>query len=38
VFESDLRNARRVTLEQWQNRPWHEKFMEHAAALLAPQL
>jgi cardiolipin synthase len=38
VFEQDLRHARRVTLAQWQARPLHEKLIEKAASLLAPQL
>ena len=38
VFERDLAKARRITLEQWQNRPWHEKLLERAASLLSPQL
>ena len=38
VFEGDLRKSRRITLEEWRNRPWHEKAMERAAALLSPQL
>lgn len=38
VFEDDLRKSRRITLEEWRNRPWHEKAMERAAALLSPQL
>jgi cardiolipin synthase len=38
VFERDLGRARRITLEAWQHRPWHEKLIEHASALLSPQL
>ena len=38
VFERDLAKSIRVTFEQWQNRPWHEKLLEHTAALLRPQL
>ena len=38
VFETDLARARRITLETWQRRPWHEKLLEHASALLSPQL
>jgi cardiolipin synthase len=38
VFERDLAKTRRVTLEQWQNRPWYEKLVERAASLLSPQL
>ena len=32
------RRSRRVTLADWENRPWHEKLMEHAAGLLNAQL
>lgn len=38
AFESDLKRARRVTLETWQDRPLREKFIEHAAALFSSQL
>jgi cardiolipin synthase len=38
VFERDLARTRRITLEEWNARPWHEKLVERAASLLAPQL
>jgi cardiolipin synthase len=38
VFEDDLAHSRRVTYEQWSNRPWQEKMMEKLAALLRLQL
>ncbi|WP_157062504.1 phospholipase D-like domain-containing protein [Pseudoxanthomonas dokdonensis] len=38
VFEADLRHARRITYEQWQQRPWREKLLEHTAALFSSQL
>jgi len=38
VFEQDIARSRRVTLADWQNRPWHEKLMERAAGLLHTQL
>jgi cardiolipin synthase len=38
VFEGDLRHARRVTLEAWRERPWHEKLVERLASLIAFQL
>jgi cardiolipin synthase A/B len=38
VFERDLLRSRRITLEQWRERPPLEKFWENAAALMAPQL
>jgi cardiolipin synthase len=37
-FELDLARSRRVTLEQWRDRPWQEKLMEHTAGLLKAQL
>ena len=37
-FEADLKQARRVSLEAWRDRPWTEKVQEHLAALLASQL
>ena len=37
-FDADLKRSRRITLEMWRNRPWHEKVMEHATALLRSQL
>jgi cardiolipin synthase A/B len=38
VFESDLKRARLVTYQTWLQRPWHEKMVENAAAVLSPQL
>ena len=38
IFEDDLARSRRVTFEQWRDRPWTEKAWEHAASLLGPQL
>ncbi len=38
VFEHDLGSSRRITLEMWQERPWQEKLLEKAAALLSSQL
>ena len=37
-FEADLKQSKRVTLEDWQNRPLREKAMERMASLLAVQL
>jgi cardiolipin synthase len=37
-FEDDLKRSRRITYDEWLNRPWHEKAWEHIAALLGPQL
>ena len=38
AFDADLKKTRRVTYEEWENRPWHEKFKEHAAAIFSSQL
>ncbi len=38
VFRRDLTQSRRVTLAEWQSRPWREKLMERLASLLGPQL
>jgi cardiolipin synthase len=38
IFEDDLAKARRITFEAWESRPWTEKIVERALALLAPLL
>ncbi|MES2977241.1 MAG: phospholipase D-like domain-containing protein [Pseudomonadota bacterium] len=38
VFEQDLRQARQVTYQAWQQRPWKEKLAERLALLLETQL
>lgn len=38
IFAEDLKKTKRITLAQWQNRPWQEKLLEHASALLRSQL
>ena len=38
VFENDLARARRVTLQDWQTRPWRERVLEKAASLFSRQL
>ena len=38
VFEADLAKARLVTLEQWQQRPWSERALEHLASIFSSQL
>jgi cardiolipin synthase len=38
VFEADLQEARRITLDEWRARPFPEKAMERLSALLAPIL
>ncbi len=38
IFNADLAKSKRMTLQQWQQRPFAEKVWEHAAALLGDQL
>jgi cardiolipin synthase len=38
VFETDLALARRVSLAQWQARPWRERLHERLALLIRSQL
>jgi cardiolipin synthase len=38
VFEQDLAQSRRITFEEWTNRPLLEKIVEHSASLLGSQL
>lgn len=38
IFNEDLKRSRRVSYEEWQNRPWTEKVSERAEALLNSQL
>jgi len=38
AFEQDLTRSRRITYEEWKNRPLTEKLKEHAAGLLRSQL
>jgi cardiolipin synthase len=38
TFEQDVKLARRISYEEWKNRPWTEKVLEHGAALFRSQL
>jgi cardiolipin synthase A/B len=38
VFEADIRSAKRVTLQEWRNRPWREQLAERAASIFSSQL
>ena len=38
VFNADLSRSRRISLNEWQQRPLSEKFLEHAASLIGSQL
>jgi cardiolipin synthase A/B len=37
-FERDLSHARRITLQEWENRPWTEKAWEHVLSVADGQL
>jgi cardiolipin synthase len=38
VFNEDWARSRRITLEQWRQRPWSERLLERLASLLHTQL
>ena len=38
VFEHDLKSSRRISVDEWRNRPVLEKLWEHTASLLGPQI
>lgn len=38
IFEQDKANSRRVSLAEWQTRPWFERLAEHMAGWLRSQL
>jgi cardiolipin synthase len=38
IFEGDLKKAHQITYAAWRNRPFAEKLLEHAMALLRSQL
>ncbi|CAG9227724.1 Cardiolipin synthetase [Paraburkholderia sabiae] len=38
IFDDDLAKSKRVTLEDWNARPWTAKLIDRAVALLDPQL
>ena len=38
VFEQDLRQSRRILLQDWAQRPWWTRSLDAAAALLDAQL
>lgn len=38
IFRQDLAHSRQVTLQEWKDRPFSEKFWDRAASLLGPQL
>jgi cardiolipin synthase len=38
VFDADLKRSRRISYEEWQNRPWRERLAERVASLIGSQL
>jgi cardiolipin synthase A/B len=38
TFEDDLKRSRRITLEEWANRPWSTKLWEHTVGAFSSQL
>ena len=38
IFEDDLSRSRRISLEEWEKRPWTEKLWEHTMGLFSSQL
>ena len=38
IFADDLKRSRRITLEEWESRPWTEKLWESTMGLLSSQL
>jgi len=38
IFEDDLKRSRRVTLEEWQGRPWTQEALDTLADLVSSQL
>ncbi|HZO02508.1 MAG TPA: cardiolipin synthase [Burkholderiales bacterium] len=38
IFDADLKRSRRVSQEEWENRPWTEKLWEHTVGLFSSQL
>jgi cardiolipin synthase len=38
IFARDLKRSRRVTLDEWRNRPWREKALDTLMGLLSSQL
>jgi cardiolipin synthase len=38
IFAADLERSRRISLEEWQNRPWTEKLWEHTLGIFSSQL
>ncbi len=38
IFHHDLKRSRRVTLDEWQRRPWTQKLLDTAMDLLSSQL
>lgn len=37
MFNADLSRSRRIRLNEWQQRPLSDKFLEHAGSLIGAQ-
>jgi cardiolipin synthase len=35
IFQDDLKHSRRISLEEWESRPWTEKLWEHTMGLFS---
>lgn len=38
IFEDDLKQSKRVTVEEWSGRPWTERLADRSASLLSSQM
>lgn len=38
AFNTDMQNSKEITLDEWQQRPWHKKFRESLAHIFSPML
>ncbi len=38
IFDADWQRSRPISHQQWLNRPWHEKLLEHLASVFSSQL
>ncbi len=37
IFEADRQRSREITLDEWRNRPWHQKALDRVASLFGAQ-
>ncbi len=38
TFNTDMKNSKEISMEEWQQRPWHKKFRESLAHIFSPML